>query len=421
MNTYPDSVRFLYSLGNEIKAFKFGLDTIARVLAELGHPEQACRVVHVAGTNGKGSTCAMIASVLREAGHRTGLYTSPHLVEPTERIQIDGERVTEADFARAFDVVHAAAERLVADGEIENHPTYFETVTAMAFVLFRERACDWVVLEVGLGGRLDATNVVMPELCVITPVDYDHEAWLGPSIEAIAAEKAGILKAGVPVVMAKQRADAEAVITACAEEVGARVLRAADAMPSSFVDEAYGSTLQWGALAVRCPFAGLHQVDNTVTALVALRELGVADESMVRGIAAAQWPGRLERIREAPEVILDGAHNPAGVRALAAHIRRHYAARKVWLIYGTMRDKSVGEICEELFPLAAELILTAPDSPRALAPESLLAIAGHPRARVAATLGEAWDVVVAEAAPGDVVFISGSLYLVGEARAMLVQ
>lgn len=421
MNTYPDSVRFLYSLGNEIKAFKFGLETIERVLAELGHPERAFRVVHVAGTNGKGSTCAMIASALRAAGHRTGLYTSPHLVEPTERIQVDGVAVSEAEFTHAFDVVHEAAERLLASGAIENHPTYFETVTAMAMVLFGERGCEWVVAEVGLGGRLDATNVVRPELCVITPVDYDHEAWLGSTIEAIAAEKAGILKAGVPAVLAKQRADAEAVIAARASEVGCPVLRAADAPADSFVEDAYGSEIVWGGMTVRCPFAGGHQVDNTVTALVALRELGVGAEAVAGGVAAAVWPGRLERIRTKPEVILDGAHNPAGVRALAAHIRRHYAGRRVWLVYGTMRDKSVGEICDELFPLATELVLTRPDSTRSLAPESLVAIAGHPRVRVTAGLREAWEVVAGEAAETDVVFISGSLYLVGEARALLVQ
>lgn len=414
MNTYPDSVRFLYALGNEIKAFKFGLETIARVLQALDHPERACRFVHVAGTNGKGSTCAMIASALQAAGHRTGLYTSPHLIEPTERIQIDGKQVTTEEFAEAFDTVHAAAERLVAEGAIEYHPTYFETVTAMAFVLFREYRCDWVVLEVGLGGRLDATNVVTPELSVITPIDYDHEAWLGSTIEAIAAEKAGIIKPNVPVVIAKQRPEAEQVIRAR----GGELLRAEDFPPQLISDDAYGSTIEWQGLTVRCPFAGLHQADNTVTALTALRRLGIPDAAIMQGIAGAHWPGRLERIRENPEVILDGAHNPAGVQALAAHIRRHYANRKVWLIYGTMRDKSVGEISDELFPLASELILTAPDSARALAPESLLQLAGHPKARVAPNLRAAWEIIRNEANAADAVFVSGSLYLVGEARSL---
>ena len=193
---YPDSVQFLYALGNEIKTAKLGLDRIRAVLDALGRPQDRLRFVHVAGTNGKGSTCAMIESALRAAGRRTGLFTSPHLAEPTERIRIDGLPVSAERFAEAFDRVHAAVERLSAGPS--THTTYFETVTAMALLVFAEERVDRVVLEVGLGGRLDATNVVSPELCVITPVDFDHEAFLGKSLESIAGEKAGILKPGVP-------------------------------------------------------------------------------------------------------------------------------------------------------------------------------------------------------------------------------
>src|SRR5437016_5256214 len=225
---YPDSVRFLYSLGNELKTAKFGLETITALLAALSNPERACRFVHVAGTNGKGSTCAMIESGLRAAGIRTGLYTSPHLAEPTERIQIVGHPVTFEQFAGAFDQVHEAAEGLLRDGAIEYHPTYFETVTAMAFVLFKRLEAGTVALEVGLGGRLDATNVVTPALSVITRVDFDHEALLGRSIEAIAAEKAGILKRGIPAVLAPQRPEAEATLLARAKVTGSAILRAAD-------------------------------------------------------------------------------------------------------------------------------------------------------------------------------------------------
>jgi len=209
---YPDSVRFLYSLGNELKTAKFGLETITALLRALGNPQRACRFVHVAGTNGKGSTCAMIESALRAAGVRTGLYTSPHLEEPTERIRIAGTPVTPDQFAAAFDRVHEAAERLIASGAITHHPTYFETVTGMAFVVFERTAVETVVLEVGLGGRLDATNVVTPALSVITRVDFDHEEFLGRSIEAIASEKAGILKPGIPAVLAPQRPEAEATL-----------------------------------------------------------------------------------------------------------------------------------------------------------------------------------------------------------------
>jgi dihydrofolate synthase/folylpolyglutamate synthase len=420
MITYPDSVRFLYSLGNEIKTGKFGLETIARVLEELGSPQNAFRVVHVAGTNGKGSTCAMIASALQAAGIRTGLYTSPHLVEPTERIQIDGKPVTAEEFSSAFDTVHQASERLMNSGQIENHPTYFETVTAMAFVLFREHGVERAVVEVGLGGRLDATNVVSPDLCVITPVDYDHESYLGSSIESIAAEKAGILKPGVPIVSAPQRPEAERVIRMRVEALGCAITRVAGVTyhcRSSLRE----TVVRFEGADLRCPLIGRHQGENIVTAVLALRQIGVPPDAIARGVATVIWPGRMECVASEPDVILDGAHNPAGVRALANHIRAHYRDSHIWLIYGTMRDKSVGEIADTLFPLAQELILTAPDSPRSLDPQSLLAICGHPRAMVAANLSEALDLARAGAAIDDIIFISGSLFLVGEARAMLVK
>ena len=214
--SYPDPVQYLYALGNEIKAgAEIGLERMEKLLAGLGHPEQGQRFIHVAGTNGKGSTCAFIASVLRKAGFRTGLYTSPHLVEPTERIQINGRPITNSDFAAEFNTVHACAERLLQNDELDAHPSYFETVTAMALLHFKDR-CEVSVIEVGLGGRLDATNVITPELCVITPVAYDHETYLGNTIESIAAEKAGILKPNVPAVIAVQLPSAETVITAFA-------------------------------------------------------------------------------------------------------------------------------------------------------------------------------------------------------------
>lgn len=227
---YPDSVHYLYALGNEQKTIKFGLERISALLAELGNPQDASRFIHVAGTNGKGSTCAFIESALRTAGLRTGLFTSPHLVEPTERVQIGGQAVTREVFTAAFDRVHEAAERLLAAGALDMHPTYFETITAMAFLLFQEAACDRVVLEVGMGGRLDATNVVHPELCVITPVDFDHEKFLGDTIPKIAFEKAGILKPGVPAVFARQRTEAQEVLAARAAELRIAPIPAAAAL-----------------------------------------------------------------------------------------------------------------------------------------------------------------------------------------------
>jgi dihydrofolate synthase/folylpolyglutamate synthase len=418
---YPDSVRYLYSLGNELKSAKFGLETISALLEALGNPQRACRFVHVAGTNGKGSTCAMIESGLRAAGIRTGLYTSPHLAEPTERIQIAGSPVEFEQFARAFDVVHQAAEELLRNGAIEYHPTYFETVTAMAFVLFKQLGAETVALEVGLGGRLDATNVVTPALSVITRVDFDHEALLGRSIEAIASEKAGILKPGVAAVIAPQRPEAEATLLARARVTGSSVLRAADWSVEDCTLNPRGSafairTKGEDELRVNCPLAGEHQVENALTAAIALHALGIASEAIERGIAAAHWPGRLELVSVRPEIILDGAHNPSGARALVRYIERFYANRKVTLIYGAMRDKAVVEMTGILFPAAETVIVTAPAQERATRPETIRELSGCSGAMVAETIADALKL----AAAADAIFVTGSLFLVAEARGLLL-
>jgi dihydrofolate synthase/folylpolyglutamate synthase len=424
MATYPDSVRFLYALGNEIRTAKLGLDRIGALLAALGHPERSGRFIHVAGTNGKGSVCAMAESALRAAGWRTGLYISPHLVEPTERIQIGGRPVSEAEFTRAFDEVHRAAEAMLRRDELELHPTYFETVTAMAFLLFREHGAGVTVLETGLGGRLDATNVVSPSLTAITPIDFDHERFLGSSLEAIAGEKAGILKPGVPSIVSHQRPEALAVLERRAAEVGAPLIRTADWQIEELELSPRGHrallTGPRGPLRIECPLAGEHQVENARTAVAILETFGVPADAIEEGIRRTRWPGRLEVVCERPEIILDGAHNPAGIRALAAYIRRFYAGRRIWIVYGTMRDKSLDEIAGVLTPLAERLILTHTNSHRALRPELLRAFFDHPGVELAHSV-EAALARAHEAPEGTAVFVTGSLLLVGEAKKALAQ
>jgi dihydrofolate synthase/folylpolyglutamate synthase len=313
--TYPETVQFLYALGNEVKTIKLGLDRIRAVLEALGNPQRAYRIVHVAGTNGKGSVCAMIDAGLRAANVHSGMFTSPHLIEPTERIQVDGMPVSREEFEQAFNVVHEAANKL----DLDTHPTYFETVTAMAFWLFRERRVEMAVVEVGLGGRLDATNIVEPVLTVITPIDYDHQIYLGNTIEEIAGEKAGILKKGVPAVFSKQRPEAARVLDARAAELGIPVTRAEQFEIRDLVVDARGSRFS----GVNCPLAGEHQIDNAVTAAQSLIALRVAPQ----GIEEARWPGRIEHVTPNPDTILDGAHNPAGARALAKYLERFYGHR----------------------------------------------------------------------------------------------
>ncbi len=417
--SYPDSVRYLYSLGNELKSgAKFGLERMQTLLSALGNPERAQRFVHVAGTNGKGSTSAMIASMLRCANLRAGLYTSPHLIEPTERIQIDGLDVDAGEFTASFQTVHLAAEKLLLEGHIDAHPSYFETITAMALLIFRERT-DIVVLEVGLGGRLDATNVVTPELCVITPVSYDHESFLGNSLDSIAGEKAGILKPSVPLVMGLQPAAAESVIVQRGEELGCPISSVKAADIRNLQCTATGSAFEFQGVAYECRLAGRHQIENAATAILAGQKLGLPQTAVFEGLRQTRWPGRLEFISHDPDFVLDGAHNPAGARALVSYIREFHSGRPVWLVYGAMRDKAIEEVTEQLFPLAERLILTVPDFPRALRPEAILEAASYSGAVLTETVFQAIE--AARRAPRDaIVFFTGSLYLVGEARKLLL-
>jgi dihydrofolate synthase / folylpolyglutamate synthase len=421
--TYPEAVQLLYSLGNEVMTAKLGLDRVTVLLKALGNPHRRGTFIHLAGTNGKGSTCAMIESVLRAAGVRTGLYTSPHLVEPTERIRICGNPVSPAMFATAFERVHNVAERLIRDGIFELHPTYFETVTAMGFLLFRDMKVQTTVLEVGLGGRLDATNVVQPQLSVITPIDFDHEKFLGKGLDAIAREKAGIFKPGVKAVISAQRPEVTGVLEETAAATGTELVWTSRWNVSDlalYPDGCSFTATGTQPIRVECRLPGAHQVTNALTAVAALDTLGFSPEVIREGIRQASWPGRLERISDNPEIYLDGAHNPAGARALAEYIRQFHSHRRVWIIYGAMRDKAVSEIAGVLFPLATELILTAPDQKRAVRAEAILEMADHPGARVAPRLADALE-MVREAQPDDVIFITGSLFLVGEARKVLVK
>ncbi|MEP7351992.1 MAG: folylpolyglutamate synthase/dihydrofolate synthase family protein [Acidobacteriota bacterium] len=417
--TYPETVEFLYALGNEVKTIKLGLDRIRILLRALGDPQNSYSIVHVAGTNGKGSVCAMIDAGLRAAGVRSGMFTSPHLIEPTERIQIDGIPVSRADFERAFHAIHQISVQLEQAGEIDAHPTYFESVTAMALWMFREQKVQTAVVEVGLGGRLDATNVVHPALTVITPVDMDHQFYLGNTIEQIAAEKAGILKPGVPAVFSRQRPDVAGVLDARAAELGIFVTHWEESGFQDALLHSRGSRISLAGYPIlECNLPGEHQVENAITAAQALIALGVSPE----GISEARWPGRLEHVAPNPDVLLDGAHNPAGAQALRRYLERFYGNKRIWMIFGAMRDKAVDEVGVILFPLAHELIFTAPQVPgyaqRALTPPELIQRAGrgHAEPTVEAAIQYALSHLSGAAAEEDVILITGSLYLVGEAR-----
>jgi dihydrofolate synthase/folylpolyglutamate synthase len=406
--TYPETVEFLYQIGNELKHASFGLDRILNVAERLGRPDRLCRILHIAGTNGKGSTAAIAAEGLRAAGFRTGLYTSPHLVEPTERIQIDRRPVSRDEFLRLFLEVRAA------NPDPSQHTTYFETLTLMAFLAFRDAGCEWTVIETGMGGRLDASNIVDPALTVITPISFDHMQYLGHTLSAIAAEKAGILKPGVPAVFSPQPAEASELLRQRAAELRCPVVE----LPAAHdvIHDAEGTRFRTLGLDFHCRLPGAFQLDNARTALAALRALELPDHALQSGVAQARWPGRIEIVHRDPLVILDGAHNESGAAALADYLRA-FVPQPIHLLFGIMRDKEIQAIGNLLFPLARSVTLTRPDNARSADPAAI----APKDARVIPAAPAALEQLLASTPPTDAIVICGSLYLVGELRPLLVK
>jgi dihydrofolate synthase/folylpolyglutamate synthase len=433
---YQDAVRYLLSLGRELAAptqaatAKFNLENISLLLERLGRPDRAYPTVHIAGTNGKGSTAAFIEEILRDAGFRTGLNTSPHLKRINERIRIGGEEISDELFANTFTRIYDVIEELLASGKLRAHPTYFECVTAAAFEAFALAKVDFAVIEVGLGGRLDATNVISPVVSVITRIDFDHENFLGSSLGKIAAEKAGILKHQVPAVIAEQIPEVRDVLLARAAELNCSVMETNVAFhveSERMEDGCARATVSDVATTRRYELApqlrGRFQLGNALNALGAARVLQdrsyrVHDENIERGIASAQWPGRLERLQVRPDVYLDGAHNPSAARELANYLAENFQGRRIYLIFAAMRDKAVDEVTGMLFPLAYEVFFTGARTTRAVSATQLAEMAGHhaQRSSIHPIAEEALEAALAKARPEDAVFVTGSLYLVGQLR-----
>ena len=421
--SYPQAVDFLHGLQRH--GIKPGLVTIQALLAGLAYPERRYPSLHIGGTNGKGSTAAMAASVLQAAGYRVGLYTSPHLVDFRERIQVNGEMIPEERMA-------VLADRVRAVRGAPREPTFFEFTTALAFQHFAEAGVDVAVVEVGLGGRFDATNVLTPEATAVTHVALDHQEYLGDTIGAIAFEKAGIIKPGVPAVIGRVPDEAAAVIMRAADERGVplhwlrRDFSVAGESTAHFRYD--GLMASYDGLA--CPLAGRHQLDNAACALALLeaaskRGLPVSDEAVRKGLQTVRWGGRLETVDSRPQVVLDGAHNPDAAAALAAYmadVRRERPGARVILVLGMMRDKDHEGFLGHLLPYADEVIVTQARMPRAASVQELEASA-RARARVAQMRSEPADAMALArrmAAPDDLILITGSLMLVGEAKAILL-
>ena len=388
-----------------------GLQVMEDLCARLGDPQKGLKCVHIAGTNGKGSCAAMASAMLRAAGHRTGLYTSPDLTGPWERMQVDGVYINIPGFARVTARVKAACAGLEV-------PSYFEKMTAAAFLWFSEQACDYVVLETGLGGRLDATNVIeTPVVSVIMPIGMDHTAVLGDTLAAIAGEKAGILKSGCPAVTAVQPPEALTVIQDRAMTVGAPLHKVDITKLSLLSRFPAGQRFSYDGMEdVFLPLLGRHQAENACAAIEAGRALGLDDDAIRAGLRAAQWPCRFELMATDPPFVLDGAHNGHGAAALAAGLKEYFPAQRFTMVMGVMADKPWREMLALMEPLAARFICIAPEGPRALPAADLAAAIQTVPAETADTLPEALAKCRAHGGP---VCAFGSLYYIGQLRELL--
>ena len=438
---YEESVRRLLALGKELAAprqarvQKFDLENIRVLSGYLGSPHRAVPCAQIAGTNGKGSTAAMLESILRCAGLSTGLFTSPHLERINERIAVNGIPISDQNFADEFTCVQTAVEHLLATGELAAHPTYFECVTAMAYHAFARRPVGFAAYEVGMGGRLDSTNIVQPEVAVITQIEFDHENFLGHSITEIAGEKAGIIKPGGWVVSSAEHPEAREVVRRKAAAVDAKLVEIDEAWkmerliaPDGCYRADVCSTRSSNRLMLDIPLPGRFQVRNALAAataseLLAARGFPISGHAIERGIRETRWPGRLERLSTYPSIFVDGAHNPAAARELASFWQEHLSGRRIWLIYGAMRDKAVDEVAGLLFPRAHQVFLTEPPQSRAISAPLLAEMTSHlaQRSEVVPSPSEALDLAVSLASPDDAIFVTGSLYLVGHLRSYLTE
>ncbi len=417
---------------------KFDLDQMRALAAALGHPERQFRSVLIAGTNGKGSTAAMLASIAQTAGHRVGLYTSPHLSRVNERIQIDGVAISDDDFARLYFRVDEVGARLLLEGRLPQHPSFFETMTAVGFLYFAENAIDLAVLEVGMGGRLDATNIVDPLLSVITDISLDHTEWLGTTIDAIAREKAGILRPNGTMVTLPQHPEANQALGEVAVSLNVKGINAAEYMPPQHAagpDAAWGATYSvtvlGDAVQLAPTLAGTHQHRNVALAVAAAVELcnrhsyKINAQNIADGIHATRWPGRLEhfpRTLSRCAVLLDVAHNPAGAWTLRSALNSFPVASRKTLLFGCLRDKAFQEMAQILFPLFDRVVLTPVDSPRSAAVEDLASVAHAVgvETEMAASPLAGFAMAQQQTANDGLIVCTGSVYLIGPLRDMLV-
>ncbi len=416
---FREAKKYLFSLGNEVEAMKLGLENIRKLLGALEDPEKKYLKVQIAGTNGKGSVCAFLDSICCQAGIKTGVYTSPHLISITERVRISGVDIGEKDFARIATLVRETAEELVARGELETVPTFFEQVTAIALVAFAEAKVELAILETGLGGRFDAVTAANAEVCAITRIDLDHQEYLGDIIEKIATEKAAIIRADSKVVIGEQSPEAMAVIEKRVREVEGREMSGSECS----VQFAGAHSLPVVFPPCRLGLAGNHQIENAKVAALLAEELvnrfPITQQNVIDGLKNARHPGRLEYIGQ---LLLDGAHNVGGAKALREYLDE-FVASPITLIFGAMNDKDVAGIAEILFPKVDRIILTRPSNSRALTPDQLASVVQEDIDKSLVIKTDSVNEAIEKArsiTPSDgIILVTGSLYLVGEVKKLL--
>lgn len=429
---YEATLKYLDEV--QTRGIKLGLENMRRLLADMGDPHESFPAVVVAGTNGKGSVCAFLASIFRAAGRRTGLYTSPHLVRYEERIAVDGVPVTREQFARAVTVTRDHVDALLAHGGLASHPTHFEILTAAAFHHFREQGIEIGVLEVGMGGRLDAVAVARTVVAVITNITLEHTKYLGDTVEEIAREKAGIIREGCSVVTAETKPEALCVIRNEATGRGVRLVERHSSALVSHPTSAFSGRFrlrtdraEYGDLML--PLSGRHQIENATLAVLAAEEVDdrlfdVGAGAIIEGLASTQWPGRLQVVGSAPLFLLDGAHNPGGCEALARalkDLRDSGAWKEICLIFGVLQDKELEPMARQLFPLASRVILTRGRSERFRDPHEVAAMTRGlgPQPGIITDLQAAIAAARSGAAADGAICLTGSLYLVGDALEAL--
>lgn len=418
---YQEAVEYIES------TYRFGsrpgLETITRLLDLMGKPHLNFRSVHVAGTNGKGSTCAHIASVLKEAGFLTGLYTSPHLERFTERIRVSGKEIGQRDVGEITEFVKGHIQTMLGEGC--PHPTEFEVITAIGFEYFKRKGVQYAVVEVGMGGRLDATNVITPEVSVITPISLDHVDVLGSDMVSIAREKAGIIKDGVPVVCGLQQREVMETIKEVSEKRNAPFIYTGDGLIENQRPENGGQTFDFAWRGkiyrnIRVNLMGRHQADNAALAFVTCLELGISENIIRRGLEKTIWLGRMEVLRKKPLILIDGAHNVEGAIALLKGLKQFFPGKRVLLVLGMLRDKDVDSVANILGSYADRVVTVSPVSTRAMDPLELKGIVERYNRNVAcaASIREAVEKYMISSEDEIMVF-SGSLYMIGEVRRLL--